>query len=277
MSGARRTRRTKPSSMQGMFGAERLQHLQRKLVERGRISVSEESALFAVSDETIRRDIKALAEGGMADAVFGGAVLRQNSGLAALGILPVDEREKVEHAAKNAIGIMAADHVKPGQVVILDAGTTTLSVAHHLRRHTGLTIITNSLAVAQVTASFAGTTYLLGGKLIARSMSVVGPQAEREVAGLTADWAFLGTQAISIRTGFSSADVYEAQVKRAMIHAARRVAVVADHTKVDKNGLATFAAPADIDDLFTSAKFPKTMARVFGKAGVAVHFAPRRG
>src|SRR3954469_20015624 len=182
MSGTRRTRRTKAAvAEQGLFGAERLQHLRRKLVERGRISVSEEAKLFAVSDETIRRDIKALAESGMADAVFGGAVLRQNSGLAALGILPVNEREKVEHAAKNAIGMMAADHVKPGQVVILDAGTTTLAVAHHLRRHAGLTIITNSLAVAQVTAGFAGTTYLLGGKLVPRSMSLVGPQAEREV------------------------------------------------------------------------------------------------
>jgi DeoR/GlpR family transcriptional regulator of sugar metabolism len=262
------------AAQQGLFGAERLQHLRRKLVERGRISVSEEAKLFAVSDETIRRDIKMLAESGMADAVFGGAVLRQNSGLAALGILPVNEREKVEHAAKNAIGIMAADHVKPGQAVILDAGTTTLAVAHHLRRHTGLTIITNSLAVAQVTSGFAGgTTYLLGGKLIARSMSLVGPQAEREVAGLTADWAFLGTQAINLRTGFSSADIYEAQVKRAMIHAARRVAVVADHTKVSKNGLATFAAPADVDDLFTSGEFPKSLTRSFVKAGVAVHIA----
>jgi DeoR/GlpR family transcriptional regulator of sugar metabolism len=105
-------------------------------------------------------------------------------------------------------------------------------------------------------------------------MSLVGPQAERELAELKADWAFLGTQAIDVATGFSSADTYEAQVKRAMIRAARRIAVVADHTKLDKNGFATFAAPGDVDDLFTSAKFPKALARRFAKAGVAVHVAP---
>jgi DeoR/GlpR family transcriptional regulator of sugar metabolism len=258
----------------GMLGAERLARIHRKLIEHGRILVAEEAKLFAVSDETIRRDIKALAESGVAEAVFGGAVIRRANGLAALGILPVNEREKIEHEAKNAIGALVADHVQNGQVIILDAGTTTLAIAHHLRRHSDLTIVTNSLPVAQVGAGFPrGSIHVLGGKLIPRSMSLVGPQAARELAGLKADWAFLGTQAIDARAGFSSADTYEAQVKRAMIQAARRIAVVADHTKLERSGFAIFAAPADVDDLFTSAKIPKTLARRFEKAGVTVHIA----
>jgi DeoR/GlpR family transcriptional regulator of sugar metabolism len=176
---------------------ERQRRLSQRLVERGSLRVGEEARAFAVSDETIRRDIKTLVAAGIATPVFGGAVLRPGLLASDLRLPPVSERGKVEHEAKAAIGAAAARKVERGQVVILDAGTTTLAVAQGLRHHRDLTVITNSLAVAQVTAGIPScATHVIGGRLVAGSLSMVGPQARRDLAGMSADWAFLGAAAI---------------------------------------------------------------------------------
>jgi DeoR/GlpR family transcriptional regulator of sugar metabolism len=253
-----------------MLGPERQRRLSQRLIERGSIRVGEEARAFGVSDETIRRDIKALVGAGIAKPVFGGAVLPQDF-LSGLPLPPVTERERIEHQAKAAIGAAAARHVEPGQVVILDAGTTTLSAARHLHRHRDLTIITNSLAVAQVTAGFpACTTYVIGGKLVAGSLSMVGPQARRDLAGMRADWAFLGAAAIGAGGEFASADPEEAEVKQAMIRAARSVAIVADHTKFEARGFVAFASVRDVQRLFTTSGASAARLRALRKAGVTV-------
>src|SRR5918997_6637814 len=132
-----------------MLSAERNRQLRRRLVEQGSLEVATEAKRFGVSEETIRRDIKRLAADGLADPVFGGAVLKPASGPPARPVPPVGERGLVEGEAKDAIGAAAARLVEPGQAVILDAGTTTLAVARGLARVRDLTIVTNSLPVAQ--------------------------------------------------------------------------------------------------------------------------------
>jgi DeoR/GlpR family transcriptional regulator of sugar metabolism len=245
---------------------ERHQLLRRQLIERGSIRVAEEARALGVSEETIRRDIKALAAEGVAEPVFGGAVLR--IGTAPALRPPLDERQRHEHAAKDAIGAAAARLVEPGQSLILDAGTTTLALAHHLRQHRALTIITNSLPAAEAAALVpASTVYVIGGKLLLESKSLVGPHAQRDLSQISADWAFLGAAAID-RDGFTSADPYEAEVKRAMIRAAKRVAVLADHTKFDTRRFASFAQPADIDLLITTRGIPNAMHRWLERASI---------
>jgi len=254
-----------------MLGPERQRQLSQRLIERGSIRVGEEARSFGVSDETIRRDIKALVGAGIAMPVFGGAVVRPDLVPPALQLRPVTERERVEHEAKAAIGAAAARRVEPGQVVILDAGTTTLAVARHLRSHRDLTIITNSLAVAQVMAGLPTcTVYVVGGRLVSGSLSMVGPQARRDLAGMTADWAFLGAAAITPGNAFASADQEEAEVKQAMIRAARTVAIVADHTKFAARSFIAFAKAADVDMLLTTPGAPAARLRAMEKAGVAV-------
>ena len=253
------------------FAAERRRQVRRWLVEQGSVRVTLLARLLAVSEETIRRDLRALAVEGLAETVHGGAILIAAGGPAALGVPPVDRRESVEQQAKQWIGATAAQRVKPGQVVILDAGTTTVAVAHHLRRHRDLTIVTNALTVAQVTAGIAGSsTHVLGGKLVAESLSLIGAQAHRDLAKISADWAFLGAAAIHVGSGFTSADPYEAEVKRAMVRAARRVAIVADHTKFDARRFASFAEATDVNFLFTTAGIPPEARKWLEGAGVSV-------
>lgn len=253
-----------PARQAPLLSVDRHRQLHRRLVERGSIRVGEEAKLFNVSEETIRRDIKQLTAAGIADAVFGGAVLRADAGTG-LGVPSVDERGRIEEEAKAAIGAAAARHVRPGDIVILDAGTTTLAVAHHLRQHENLTVITNSLVIAQVASRIpGGTVYVVGGKLVPESWSMVGPQATRDLARIHADWAFLGTAAVDHSGRFTSADPDEAEVKRAMIRAARASVIVADHTKFSSRGFVVFAEPADVHLLLTTPGAPPAAVATLG-------------
>ncbi len=254
-----------------MLGAERGQQLRRLLIDQGSVRVSVEAKRFGVSEETIRRDIKRLAAEGLAEPVFGGAVLRPGTGTPGGSLLPVGERRQVQESAKDAIGAAAARLVAPGQSVIIDAGTTTLAVAKHLTRHRDLTVATNSLPIAQACADIPGClTYMVGGRLVPGSLSTIGPQAERDFAGISADWAFIGAAAIDIGCGFTSADPFEAQVKGAMIRAARRTVVVADHTKFGARRFASFALPQDIAYLITTEGCPPEVRSWLEAGGVDV-------
>jgi DeoR/GlpR family transcriptional regulator of sugar metabolism len=227
------------------------------------LRVVEEAQRFKVSEETIRRDIKRLAADGLADPVFGGAILRGAGPLP-----PVSERR--QEAAKAAIAKAAAALVEPGQVVILDAGTTTLALARLLAAIPGLTVVTNSLPAA---AALAGAqdvaTYVIGGRLTPGSLSLIGPEAERELAQVNAHWAFLGAAAVEVGGAFTSADPYEAAVKRAMIAAAHRTAVLADSTKFGSRRYAAFARPEDVDYLVTTPDAPAESRAWVEQAGAA--------
>ncbi|HEX2555631.1 MAG TPA: DeoR/GlpR family DNA-binding transcription regulator [Microvirga sp.] len=254
-----------------MLSAERNRQLRRLLVEQGSLQVSTEAKRFGVSEETIRRDIKRLAADGLADPVFGGAVLRPAAGSAPRPVPPVGERGLVEGEAKDAIGEAAARLVEPGQAVILDAGTTTLAVARHLAAHRNLTVITNSIPVAELCArNPTGVTYVVGGKLVPASLSMIGPGAERDLAQISADWAFIGAAAVDVAGGFTSADPYEAQVKRAMIRAARQAVIVVDPTKFGTRRFATFARAADIAHVVTTKDCPTDVRAWLEGSGVGL-------
>jgi DeoR/GlpR family transcriptional regulator of sugar metabolism len=249
-----------------MLGAERERELRRLLSEQGSLRISVEAKRLGVSEETIRRDIKRLAADGVADPVFGGAILKGNAGQ---GVPPVTERR--QENAKAAIGEAAARLVQPGQVIILDAGTTTLALARRLSGHRDLTVVTNSLAVASACAELPGvTTHVIGGRLVVGSLSMIGPQAERDLACIRADWAFLGAAAIEVGGAFTSADPYEAAVKQAMIGAAQRTVVLADATKFGTRRLATFARADDIDIVITTTNRPPEVKPWLDAAGASL-------
>ena len=264
-----------------MLGVERGRALHRLLRQNGSLRVAVEAQRFGVSEETIRRDIKRLAADGLAVPVFGGAVLDEAASaeraaeVRAAAIPPVSQRR--QEGAKAAIARVARDLVEPGQVVILDAGTTTLALARALGGLAGLTIVTNSLEVAGVCAGHPeATTYVLGGRVVPGSLGMIGPQAEHELAGLNADWAFLGAAAVEVGGAFTSADPYEAAVKRAMIRAARRAAVLADATKFGARRLAAFARPEDIDCLVTTPDAPSGVRAWIEGAGARLTLSDKQ-
>ncbi len=236
-----------------MFLENRRKEIKRLLLEKKSVKVVDLVKLFDVSEETIRRDLIYLEEKKIAKKTYGGAILLeeiQNS----IDFIPTIQKRKTRfYHEKNTIGKEAAKLITNNKIVILDAGTTTWCVANNLREHNNMIYITNGTNVAEEAIQGENSTvYLLGGKLIKKTMSIVGPQTVDEVKKYNADIVFIATSGISLQKGFTSSNIYETDVKKAMVTAGQKVVVVADHSKFKKQGLKTFAMFEDIDVLITS-------------------------
>ncbi|MFI2666626.1 DeoR/GlpR family DNA-binding transcription regulator [Micromonospora carbonacea] len=220
--------------------------------QRGGVRVSHLVTRFGVSDMTIRRDLEVLAERGLIDKVHGGATLAgpgsaEEPGFAAKSIRQRDE--------KRAIAARAAALVEPGMAIALSAGTTTAALATLLADVRGLTVVTNSIPVADALYADprADRTVVLTGGIRTPSDALTGPVAEAAVSTLNVDVLFLGVHGMSPRTGFTTPNLLEAGINRRLVHAARRLVVLADHTKWETIGIATIAPLADADVLVTDA------------------------
>jgi DeoR/GlpR family transcriptional regulator of sugar metabolism len=236
--------------------------------EHGRSSVEALADRFAVSAETIRRDLAELAAEGALLKVHGGAVpprlLREAS---------FAERLEENAEGKRTIAAKLAAMIAPGTTLFIDTGSTTLACAERLAGLSGLTVITNSLGVARVlgAARAPGTTiYLLGGAYHDGNAQTVGPLAIRQVAAFQADYAVLAITALDAASGVMDASVDEAQVARAMIDCSHQLVVVADHTKFGQSAGFTVARLPEIDTLVTDRRPSASLAGALAAADVAV-------
>jgi DeoR/GlpR family transcriptional regulator of sugar metabolism len=193
----------------------------------GGVRVSDLVDLLGVSDMTIRRDIAELAAQGLLARVHGGA--------SALSGRATDEPGFAAKSSlnMNAIAAEAAALVTPGSSVAISGGTTTWAVASHLRSIPDLTVVTNSVPVADLLHNLARTdlTVILTGGVRTPSDSLVGPVAVASLSALHVDWLFLGVHGIDPVAGLTTPNLEEAETDRALIAAARRVVVTADSSK----------------------------------------------
>jgi len=226
------------------------------LVRRhGGVRVSQLVRQFGVSDMTIRRDLEALADRGLVDKVHGGATVAGPGSTEEPGF---DAKSVQQRAEKSAIAAHAAKLVEPGTAVALSAGTTTAALAAHLIDVPGLTIVTNSIPVADALyrSGRSDQTVVLTGGIRTPSDALAGPVAEAAISSLNVDMLFLGVHGMSPRTGFTTPNLMEAGTDRLLVAAARRLVVLADHTKWETVGIATIAPLEDADILITDAGLP---------------------
>jgi DeoR/GlpR family transcriptional regulator of sugar metabolism len=223
--------------------------------ETGAVRVADLVQRFGVSDMTVRRDLEALAGRGLVDKVHGGATTALPSSTEEPGFTAKSLRQRAEKAA---IAQCAATLVAPGSAVALSAGTTTAMLASHLVEVPGLTVVTNSIQAADLLyrRGRADQTVIITGGTRTPSDALVGPVAEAAIAALNVDMLFLGVHGMSSRTGFSTPNLLEAGTNRLLIGAARRLIVLADHSKWQVIGIATIAALADADVVITDAGLP---------------------
>jgi DeoR/GlpR family transcriptional regulator of sugar metabolism len=211
--------------------------------------------VLGVSDMTIRRDIEVLAERGLVAKVHGGAVTVDGTtdepGYAA--------KTEQQRAEKTLIARAAAAQAKAGSAVGISAGTTTAALAWELIDVPGLTVVTNSIPVADVFYHHgrADQTVVLTGGTRTPSDALVGPVAQAAAARINLDLLFLGVHGVSVRAGFTTPNLAEADTNRSLVAAARRLVVLADHTKWDLIGIATIAALADAHVLVTDSKLAR--------------------
>lgn len=238
------------------------------LSARGFASVAELAGEIDVSDMTVRRDLDALSEQGRIQRVFGGARIREQS---ASETLYTDRLER-DRPAKEAIARCAAELVRDGDSVALDASTTAVYLAREIRERP-VTVVTNSLLVAKELAGGRGQLIVLGGVYRSVARSLVGPVTEREVRDLHLDRVFFSGKALDVKAGVTDSHLEEVAVKRALIEAGAHIVAMADHTKFNRVALHTVAALDHIDLLVTDAAPPKAIAEAMQAGDAEVRVA----
>lgn len=252
-----------------MYGSERRRHITDVLVASGRVSVAELAEGLDVSAETIRRDLSALESEGFLERTHGGAVPVVPGGRTERTL---DIRRGENVSAKQSIG-RAALALLPaaGGSVLLDAGSTTARMAEALPEDHGLTLVTNSVPLAD-TLHRASTPdlHVLGGHVRGLTGACVGAPVLRALDSIRVDIALLGTNGLHAERGLTTQDPDEAAVKRAMCAAARRVAVLADSSKFGHEFLMGFAGLDQIDVLVTNAPPTGPLATALDDQGIEV-------
>lgn len=259
-----------------MIVIQRRSKIKERLFTHRSVKVSDLVKEFNVSEETIRRDLNQLEREGLVKKNYGGAILTEE--IENVFILPVQQRKLQFYDEKYVIGKKAAELVQERQIIILDSGSTTWCMASHLKQVPHLVVVTNGINVAEECSYNEETeVFLLGGKVIKKSMSLVGPQAEMELHKYNAHYAFLGTSGISMKKGFTSSDIYEAEIKRAMIAAGQKVVILADHSKFQRQGLVSYSSFQDVDMVITSDLTDPNAIAEIEKFGVNVVVCPVLG
>lgn len=239
-----------------MLAAERRRRILQLMEKDQSVKVADLCALFKVTDETIRRDLSQLEAEGLVDRTHGGAVLDRRLRIAH----PYHLRKAQSPKEKQQIGKAAAELVEDAATVILDNGTTTFEVARCLRGKSGLTVVTTSPLIALEMSDYGDITVIVaGGVLDSDSKSLMGPDAEAFLSRLRVDIAFVGASGVSLERGFTASNVYDAQIKAAMIKASSRPYVVADGTKMGESSLVCFSQFSEVCGVVTDRSAPEDL------------------
>ncbi|MET9591096.1 DeoR/GlpR family DNA-binding transcription regulator [Streptomyces sp. NPDC006516] len=212
-----------------MFAAERRQLILEMVRANGAVSLRELARVVQTSEVTVRRDVRALEAEGLLDRRHGGAVLP--GGFTRESGFP--QKSHLSTAEKTAIADLAAGLVGEGEAIVVGAGTTTQELARRLARVPGLTVVTNSLLVAQALAHANRVEVVMtGGTLRGSNYALVGSGAEQSLQGLRVSRAFISGSGLTAERGLSTSNMLSASVDRALVQAAAEVVVLADHTKL---------------------------------------------
>jgi DeoR family fructose operon transcriptional repressor len=250
-----------------MYAEERQQEILRRARAAGRVDVVRLAEDLAVTSETVRRDLTVLERAGVLRRVHGGAIPIER-----LGFEPaLAARDSVMTAEKERIAKAAVAELPDGGAIIIDAGTTTGRLVEALPPDYEVTVVVNSPPLATSLAMRPNLTVLmLGGRVRGKTLATVDDLALRPLADLRVDVAFMATNGLSAEHGLTTPDPAEASVKRAMIGAARRAVLLADHTKVGNDHLARFGSIADLDLLITDTGLDDDVTEDLEQAGLRV-------
>ncbi len=252
-----------------MYAEERQQAIAQLVTETGRWSVNDLAARFEVTTETVRRDLSALERIGLVRRVHGGAVAGERLAVidTALGERDVAHAEEKDRIAQAALSQLPT----PGGSILLDAGTTTSRFAAALPTDLQLVVTTHAVPIAARIAPRPNLdVHLLPGRVRTTTQAAVGADTVAAVADLRADVAFVGTNGLTLDHGLSTPDVDEAAVKRALVHGARRVVVLADSSKIGVESPVRFATIEQLDVLVTDAGIDAADRAALERAGVEV-------
>ncbi|MBE7549973.1 MAG: DeoR/GlpR transcriptional regulator [Anaerolineales bacterium] len=249
-----------------LYLEERRQEILRQVDLMGRVSVAELSQQLGVSEVTIRVDLQALAEQNLIVRTHGGAIPAGNMYELALAL-----RRQRQVQEKSRIGQAGASLVLDGDAIFLDSSSTVLAIVQHLKNHRHLTIITNSLVIAQELQDTPSIRVVMsGGTLQRETASLIGVDGLEFLRKFNIQKGFFGAHGLNLPEGLTDVSADEAEVKRALVGMCRQTIAVLDATKWGRVGLASFARPEQIDTVITDEHAPADLLERVRTAGIEI-------
>src|SRR5579859_2571815 len=248
-----------------MLTTHRKQEILSLLKRQGQVIAKEVSQSMGVSEDTIRRDLRELAHEGLLQRVHGGALP------ASPAVADFAGRERITTEGKVAIGRAAARMIQPGQVVILDGGTTARQIARHIPLDLKATVVTHSPTIALELVNHPQVEVLLiGGRLFKHSVVAVGAAAIEAISHVHADTYFMGVTGVHPRTGLTTGDFEEAAIKRALSNAAADTIVLASSEKLNAASPYSVVPLEEISAILTEAATDPALTAPYEKLGIQV-------
>jgi len=252
-----------------MLVAERYEKIVSLVNERGSIRVTELSELCEVTEETIRRDLDRLEAAGRLRRSHGGAVSVKELPVLQAEI-PYAEREIAYAEEKRRIAEEAVGRIRPKERILLDASTTAWYMARSLP-DMPLTVLTNSIKVAtELAAKEKIEVISTGGILAQRSLSYVGPLAERSLEAYHVDRLFFSCKGVHLDRGVSESNELQARVKQKMLDIADEVLLLADSSKFGQQAFTHVADLSEVDGIITDTRLSAETQRALAEKGIAV-------
>ncbi|MET3604460.1 DeoR family glycerol-3-phosphate regulon repressor [Sphaerotilus sulfidivorans] len=237
---------------------------------RGVMTVEALAERFGVTLQTVRRDVKLLAEAGLLARFHGGVRLPMST----TENIAYRQRQDLHAEAKQRIARAVAAAVPEGCSLLINLGTTTEAVARELLRHRGLRVITNNLNVAAILADNPDCEVIVAGGVVRhRDRGIVGEAAVDFINQFRVDIGIIGISGIEPDGTLRDYDYREVKVAQAIIRQSREVWLATDHSKFNRPAMVEMARMQQLDRLFTDVEPPSPYAALLAEAGVQLDIA----
>lgn len=248
-----------------MLSSQRKQHILTLLATEKQVQSSKLSQRFAVSEDSIRRDLRELAAEGLIQRVHGGALP------VSAAIAPFETRKNVQISSKQQIALKAVQLIQPGQVVIIDGGTTTAEMIKLLPQDLPFTAVTHSPSIAMGLLHFPRVeVIIIGGRLFRHSVVTVGAEMLASIARINADLFFMGVTGVHKTAGLTTGDYEEAGVKRALAGRAAETVVMVSQEKMNSASAFAIGDLSLASTLIVDEPLDAEMAQLLAKKHVSV-------
>ncbi len=251
-----------------MLAQERQDYILDVIGKEGSVKVSKLTKIFDVSIETIRRDLEALEKQGFLKRVYGGAILKKNT----IDKLNFSNRENEFKEEKKEIAKIAIRYIEEGQSIALNDGTTSIEIARELKKKFNkLTIITNSLVVANELSDVDGFNVILsGGMLNNKEYAFYGDLAERVLSNFVVDKAFIGVSGVSLTRGITDYSMEAVRLYKKLIEISQEVIILADSSKIDNVSLVKITDTDEVNLIITNSNLDSKILDKYLKNGIEI-------
>ena len=240
----------------------RIQKMEAYILEHENVSISELCQHFAVSKNTVRRDLDELLMSGKIRKVYGGVTTAKKHSEESItpdALLSAPRTDSLKR-----MGQLAATLVSDNSWIFLDSGSTALEMIPFLAQKNGLTIVTHSLSVMYEAANYPSlSVFALGGMYDEKTSSYVGMSTVGAIDSMNIDMVFVVPTAISIEHELTHITYFEAEVKRSIVSSNSKIILLADHTKFDRNSVFTFGRYSQLSTVITDVEPSEEYLEVF--------------